>query len=340
MKMRVETMSSDSDPWHQITVPSDGSIVAGRRVDPKLSWDIFWAIDKERRCLLVIRHIAENKPTQKLPQLRGLEVEMHPQTADGDCALVIRLLDSKQRELFYRLCLDIVSASEKADSEKQAVALVLARTWRWHRLLRVGYSGLLSEKEQKGLIGELRVLQTVLFPAVGIASAIRAWKGPLGAPKDFEVGALCIESKSHSGAATPYIEISSEHQLGTEDIESLYLYVLEVAAAADESHDSVTLNEAVASILEEVNDDEPRLLICLEEKLLASGFEFEHDYSDFKWRLGLARLFEVGDGFPRVASGDLRAGVHQVRYRIALSNCQDYEFPVERLQSRLRDTVQ
>lgn len=333
-------MISEEDPWHPIPLPKEGSLISGRRVDANLPWNIFWAVDLERRCLLVLRHSKENQTAQKLPRLRGLEVELRSQADDGFSSLVLRLLDSRQRDLFYRLCLDIVSATENAGSETEAVGLFLARTWRWHRLLQVGRSGLLSEEEQKGLIGELRVLQRVLFPVVGIGSAIRAWRGPLGAPKDFEVGECCIESKSHRGAAAPYIEISSEHQLDTDGIQTLFVHVLEVATATSESHHAVTLTEAVASVVDEVKAKEPAHLDFLEERLSAAGFDFADDYSGSKWLIGSARAFEVREDFPRVMASDVRTGVHKVRYRIALSDCKRYELLLEDLGHRLEEIAE
>ncbi|MCH8827746.1 MAG: PD-(D/E)XK motif protein [Chloroflexi bacterium] len=42
-----------------------------------------------------------------------------------------------------------------------------------------------SPEEQKGLIGELLVWECLLFPKLSTRDAVSAWRGPLGANKDF-----------------------------------------------------------------------------------------------------------------------------------------------------------
>ena len=71
------------------------------------------------------------------------------------------------------------------------MSAALSRTWRWHHLLRGGRGTLLSPEEQKGLLGELFVLERLLLPRMDASSAVTAWRGPLGAPKDFEIAKSC-----------------------------------------------------------------------------------------------------------------------------------------------------
>ena len=94
------------------------------------------------------------------------------------------LLDSTQRDIFQTLCEDIISAAaRRPKSEAGAVSAALSRTWRWHHLLRGGRGTLLSPEEQKGLLGELFVLERLLLPRMDASSAVTAWRGPLAAPK-------------------------------------------------------------------------------------------------------------------------------------------------------------
>ncbi len=339
MKVRKAKMNKGDDPWQQIPLPHELGMVRGQRVNAELQWNFYWAVDSDQRCLLLLRHSRESQSAKKLPRLRGLEVQFRNQVEDDACSLVLKLLDSKQKELFYRLCLDVVSATEQASSEKEAVGLFLARTWRWHRLLKSGNSGLLTEEEQKGLIGEIRVLQDILFSSVGITSAINAWKGPLSAPKDFEIGNICVECKSHSVSATPYVEISSEHQLDSEGIETLYLHVLEIASAAAESQQAITLTDVVASAVSEVRAKEVSALDAIEQRLLAAGYDFDQDYSDMKWIVGQGHAYEVGEAFPKLTSGRVGEGIHSVRYRVSLASCKPFELSINELKERIEGTA-
>ena len=53
------------------------------------------------------------------------------------------------------------------------------------------------------MIGELLVLESVLLPHMEASAAVTAWRGPLGSPKDFEIGRVAIEVKARRGGATP-----------------------------------------------------------------------------------------------------------------------------------------
>ena len=102
---------------------------------------------------------------------------------------------------------------------------MLLRTWRWHHLLRGGRDERLSAEEQKGLIGELIVLDHILLPAIGAKSALESWKGPLDGIKDFNIAKIAIEAKARSSASPHQIGISSEFQLDREGLDALFLFV-------------------------------------------------------------------------------------------------------------------
>ena len=57
MRTQRGTMTEENDPWEMIEPPTQAAVVSGQRVDPDLPWGIYWAVDLDRRCLLVIRHL-------------------------------------------------------------------------------------------------------------------------------------------------------------------------------------------------------------------------------------------------------------------------------------------
>ncbi len=317
-------MTDSVDPWEDITPPTQTTSASARRVDPSMRWDMFWALDADRKCLLMLRHArGANLPT-RLPKLQGLQVESRSPDTDSHDLLVIRLMDGDQRELFHRLCLDIVTATGLAQTEEEAIERFLTRTWRWHRLLKGGRDGRLDDEEQKGLLGELRVLQEHLFPAIGVSKSVRCWSGPLGTPKDFEIGRVCIEAKARRGAAVPYVAISSEHQLDSTSVDTLFLYVLEVATAAGNTRTTVTISEAVDAVRRVIVDHALAVADLFEERLAAIGFDRLDDYSDRHWIMGAEHLFEVREGFPRITPSMFTSGVSHVRYSIALTECEPF----------------
>lgn len=329
--------NKDADPWKPISPPDQTSNVSGRRVDPKLSWRMFWAVDAEKNCLLMLQYNPVNKPENKLPKLRGLEVEIRTPETDEVSLLVIRLIDSEQREIFYRLCLDIISATRLANTEKEAVERFLARTWRWHRLLRVGKDGRLSSEEQKGLIGELEILRQVLIPVIGVQTSVKSWTGPLGAPKDFEIGRTCLEAKARRGAATPFVTISNEHQLDTNGVNSLILYVSEITAAGENDTNAATITQIAQMALQIIESLDMSMSELFEERLAATGFDWADDYSDQKWLRGPNHTYEVNEDFPRVTSNMYPSGVGNLRYSIFLPDCEPFRINPQHLNEMITE---
>ena len=318
-------MTTDyEDPWANITPPERTTNASARRVDPALRWDVFWALDADRRCLLMFQHAKGIELPARLPRLRGLQVHSHSQGTDSGDLLVIRLVDSEQRDLFYRLCTDVVAAIRMATTEAEAVGRFLARIWRWHRLLRTGLDGRLADEEQMGLLGELTVLRKHLFPAVGVAHSVNGWTGPLGAPKDFQIGRVCVEAKTRHGAAAPHVLVSSEHQLDSTGTDALFLHVIEVTLATVETKGAVTIAEAVESVRSFIAQRDAASVDLFDERLSAVGFDRTDDYRDRYWITGVEHVFEVRQGFPRIIPSMFPGGVGNVRYSISLGECEPF----------------
>lgn len=328
-------MTDPSDPWKDLAPPAETSTVSGRRVDPGLQWGLYWAVGSDNSCLLILQHAQENRPRSRLPNLRGVEIEARLPQGGSHALLVIRLKDHEQREIFHRLCLDIIAATRLARSEEEAIERFLARTWRWHRLLRGGRDERMSDEEQKGLIGELRLMRQHLFPSIGVEASIKSWTGPLDAPKDFEIGRVCIESKARRGAATPFVAVSTEHQLDTTGLDALFLNVTEVTSSSEEDPKGVTVTDIAGDVLEVVKARDPSVANLLDERLLAVGFDWADDYSDKKWLIGPEHVFQVIEGFPRITPGMYPTGATNVRYSISLHDCEPFRTDHKRMTSLL-----
>ena len=317
-------MNEHEDPWKGLIPPDQMTRVSGRRVDPQLKWKMYWAVDTDGSCLLILQHAMENRPESRLPKLRGLDIETRIPGDGNQAILVIRLKDNEQRDIFHRLCLDIITATRIAGSEEEAIERFLARTWRWHRLLRGGRNDKLSDEEQKGLIGELQLMQYHLFQIIGGEESIRSWMGPLDAPKDFEIGRVCIEVKTRRGAAAPFVTMSTEHQLDTMGLDSLFLFVLEVTGTSSDDPRGVTVSDVARKVFTELQDLDVSVVDLFEERLLAVGFDWEDDYTGNRWLVGSEYFYEVVEDFPRITPGMYPAGVTNVRYAIALQDCEAF----------------
>ena len=317
-------MMSD-DPWEEIDVSPEASQINARRIADagSAAWGLYWAVDAQRHCLLILQLGSGRRQSQHLPRLRGLSVEASP-TEDGSGErVIIRLTDGEQREVFHRFCIDVVEATRVAKSADEASARFLARTWRWHRLLRSGQDGRLSEEEQKGLIGELRVIERCLLDVVDARDAVESWTGPLGTPKDFELGLVGIEAKARSPQRAE-VRISSVDQLDSAGMSRLFLSVIEVGAALDDSSTAVTVTDLATQVRSRIAALDMSAAIVFDERLAATGFDWEDDYSDRRWSIGDEVLYEVAHGFPRVTPSMVPAAVDDVRYTISMAGCEGF----------------
>ena len=322
------------NPWSDIEPPGFASSVNARRIDAELPWNFFWARGADGTVFLTLRHAAESAPTTPLPKLRDIQVTHSPRDDAGTRILALKLLDTSQQDIFLALCRDILSVAGRVPSEAEAVSVTLNRTWRWHHLLRGG-GRLLSAEEQKGLMGELLVLEFLLLPNLGASDAVAAWRGPLGSPKDFEIGRVAIEVKARRGGGTPHIAITSESQLDESGVDSLFLYVVELDEAPVDVEDGVTIADVAGRIRDYVLSVDPNAASVFDTRIAAAGLRSEDDYSGHRWLKGSERLYVVNGDFPRICWNELRAGVSRVRYSVSLGDCESFAVPVTVLTETL-----
>lgn len=329
-------MTAD-DPWTGLEPPASADIINAKRVDGKHPWNFFWARSVDRKCLLILQSRAGSAPKGRLPRLKGIEVAVSEPEADGNTMLSLKLMDNQHRDIFHRLCLDIVHAATAAETEAGAAEIFNARTWRWHHLLRGGSDGRLTPEEQKGLIGELFVLDRFLIPMFGAGDATSFWVGPTGSPKDFECGRVAIEAKARRGASRPFVSISSEFQLDRTGTDDLFLYVVELDSAPEDAEAGFTVTDVARGLWEKVAADAPSILERLEGQLIAAGFSWEHDYSAFRWVSGPHRFLSVAEEFPCITPASFAPGVERVRYELSLVDCEQFRVDDDIVRAALED---
>lgn len=323
------------NPWAGLISPSIANVLSGRRVDADLPWDFFWARSSDGKYVLTLGHDADSAPRGSLPHLKGIDISEIPDEPDGRLILMLKLRDSAQLDIFERLCRDIVRSTRGASSEREAVAAALGRTWRWHHLLRGGSDERLSIQEQKGLIGELIVLERYLLQQLPAVEAVSDWLGPLGSPRDFEVARTGIEAKARRGAAEPFVAISSEFQLDNGGLDHLFLFVVELAQSPTDTESAFTVTQRAQTVRERLAETDQGAIETFESRLAATGFRWEDDYSDSVWIEGTSRLYRVADGFPRIDSVVI-SGVSNVRYSISLIACESFITTAEVLSAALK----
>lgn len=305
-----------TNPWDDL----NSAGIDSRRIDHAGKWDFFWTImPPADPALALVLNVATSVSLARLPKLRNIEAGFLSQGIGQ--TFYLRLKDKSQAEPFETLCRDVVACAEAAPSEGEALLRAVGRTSRWHYLLRGGQSSSLTDEEQKGLIGELTVLEW-LADLVGARAAITAWAGPSGAPKDFELHGHCVEVKARRGAAQPYVQISNEFQLADVEGRELWLAIVAVDKVSEPFGSSLDQLVERAAVRFKGGDADIELLwdIAIE----AAGYRSEDDYSATRWDAGVPSWYSVAGDFPRLDL-PLKAGVADVKYSISLGACQPFK---------------
>lgn len=325
------------DPWNEVAVPLTEATISARRVNESTKWDFYWGRDHERHCLLVLRHDVLSSPRSRLPHLKGIDVFVRPGPNGTSQSLVLKLLDNSLRDIFHHLCTDVMASTADCGSEAETVAVTVARTWRWHHLLRGGGTGLLTAREQKGLLGELLILERYLLSSLSAADSLSCWLGPLGAAQDFVVGRTGIESKTCSAHGSSEVFISSEHQLDDSGVRKLFLHLSILDQSEDDDDAAFTITEVARRLRSRLLTAGEVVADRYDALLAAAGFRFEDDYSGFRFTGGERNIFLVERDFPRLTPADLPTQISGVNYLLSLADCTSFIVPPDALVAALAE---
>ena len=314
------TTKTTSFPWDDLSVPTTPGDYIARRVsgtDNPKHRPVYWARSWTGRPALLVEY--ECKPWKPigLPTFKNINVADH----HDESSLVIELIDLDMRDIFLKVCTDIVFALQDIGEKACRKACVL-RLERWSSFLRPSRSRL-SPEAQKGLIAELHFLQRDALTVHNEGDALRGWTGPDAGPRDFAYGQVFVEVKSKRSSANPNIVISSEEQLNVNPSEHLFLYVVELNNAPVDDDDGFTVSDVVNETRGAIQS--PLQRATLDSKLSNVGYFDEDDYSDTKWSEGSEYYYAVIGDFPKIDSQSCKPGVSRVAYQIDLDYCDDYQ---------------
>jgi len=290
-----------------------------RRVDEDHPLDLYAGIDHsgDRVLLLVTKAVPDEVPGA------GTVTVGVQQREDAEWAVIIRLSRPELAELFGRLCQDLVDTTRSATTDAGA-GLLLRRLQRWRRLLEPSQERSLSERELRGLLGELWVLDTLVLPRLGPWPGVQAWLGPLDAPQDFLLDGTLIEVKTVTpGAST--IPISSVAQLDASS--PLFVGVVTLSPATESTTGAFTpalLLGRVRSAIEASEAATNEFALSLAE----TGYDENAAYAR-QWYAVLRTTYcRVDESFPRLTTKDIPTGVLNVVYEVSLDSIRDCEASV------------
>jgi len=297
-----------------------------RRVHPDSAIDLFLGVeiqpspDRNRRTLEL--QVASDVVAGLTPPRGSRQVGVAlRERAGGRSGLLLELQNPAAADLFAAVCEDVATTTAENTEEDEAVAAFIGRFAKWQRMIQVAPAGLSGER-QRGLFGELITLRNYLIQKRGFDEAVRAWKGPDGAPRDFEIGGVGVEVKTSAANEPQVVTIHGERQLDGAGLRSLCMihHSLEVVRDSGETlPDAVRTLRSLGEGLSEAG--------TLEDRLMQSGYADVHEplYRRTGYVTRRISQFQVDEGFPRIVEADLADGVGSVRYSLAVDACRDFE---------------
>lgn len=309
-------MTRVEELWRDVAAEGTKSGVF-RRVDDTHPLDLYAGIDVEGRHVLML---VSHQPPPAIPPPGAVEVLCN-QRGDRDWAVIFRLGRPDLDELFGRLCQDLVDMSRSATRDHGADVL-LGRLNRWRKLLELGHRKTLSDRELRGLVGELWFLDSVGIPRMGIDAGVSGWNGPLGAPQDFLIDGQLVEVKTIPPGVHG-VNISCVEQLDGGGA-PLFLVVVQLAPSDGAHPDAFTLSALVGRLRTTV-EASAGATNEFALRLAEAGYTDAEEYSRTWFRVTGCRYYCVRDDFPRIVRDGLAAGIAAVSYEIDLQQCSPFE---------------
>lgn len=314
--------------WQELE--QDNSVTHGlifRRYAGSILPDVYVALQNPEkiRCLVTSVSRSYDIDINQFANLRDIDIQIKSDDTKPEKKLVLfRLVNSEHNDIFSVLCEDMLAAISQVTDEVLLMRELLNRFEKWRSLFDTARLAGLTPEEQRGLYGELHFLRNILnfgtgFPFLDI---VNSWTGPNRTFRDFQNAQWALEVKTSIGKNHQHVQISSERQLDTLNLELLILYHLSLEIRVQSGE---TLNQLVDSIVEILRGDAVSLS-RFRSKLLEGGYFDNHRslYDGAGYIVRVTNYYEIEGTFPRIEEADLRDGVGDVKYSIILSACSDY----------------
>lgn len=289
------------------------------RIDPDNPVDIYAGVSDSHLVVLAVGVSA--RPPAVALQSGALDY-FRQRRADGTWLMVLRLKVRELEQVFGRLCQDLVEATTFVETQKELVALMVARLKLWEMLFSGTQDGLLGINQIRALVAELLVLEGILETGKrNIGDAIEGWVGPSRADRDFEYPDVSLEVKSLTPGRRG-VTISSLDQLASDG--PLVLIVTTLTTGGKSDAGAFCLNTLVARIEGKISHV-PVALAFFKEKLILAGY-VEHPRYEVDWFMfAEMRSFNVTNAFPRLVTGKVPAGIISASYEVELASLSVYE---------------
>ena len=266
-----------------------------------------------RKALLYIT----NHVDTKFQSTKLIEVNIRTRK-NGEKTVCFSLLNDIESDIFYKFCEDIIEHTINAN-EFNALKIIENRWSRWINTFKNPHLEILSEKEIRGLIGELVFLRDYMFNKYSLEMSIQSWSGPNSSHKDIEIMDTWYEIKT-CYQSSKIIKISSIEQLDSN--KDGHLCVIELENSNKHVAGYLTLNKLVDEIINIIADKSLKNEFM--KKVSLAGYYYREEYDSYIYSCKSIKSYLVNDDFPRLKKYNLPKEISSVSYELLLPNIRDF----------------
>jgi len=247
--------------------------------------------------------------------------------------LILSLSDNELKDIFAVLCEDLFQSIANITIESEFVKTLRDRFEQWKELFERVRNKELSLENQKGLFGELYLLQKMIIATDNPLFCVNLWKGPESGIRDFEYNMWAVEVKTTATHNQQKLFINSERQLDCSNLNNLYLFHLSVEIRTGSIF---TLNSIIDNLKTKIGAN-IQATIIFNMKLLKAGYlkVDKKKYAKISYEIRAERYYQVMDDFPRIEEKDLRINVGNVKYSIIPPENDKYKLSFEEITKSL-----
>lgn len=261
----------------------------------------------------------------------GVEVRKL-ETNPSHQSITILLNDNDLLDIFVMFIENLIIDLENSNSEHDVPNIVNQKIKNWARLFNKLNGNLLSLENQRGLYGELLILNKLIDNCQNPKLVLNLWNGPNGANQDFVNNLNALEVKT-SKATSPSIVINNELQLDNTVLNNLFLCVIHLDEVANGNQ---TLEKIITDTKNKITD--LTSLKLFEDKLeligISSGDEISYNKHSFIIRS--TNFYRVENDFPLINNSKInQPAIHHINYKIDVSAIDKFKIDFNILTTHL-----
>jgi len=308
--------------WHELEERYAEDEGVYKRLDLEHETGIRMAVlNPGRIWAILIEVLPEDADALMPPRWRGMGFRIIPLLGPepGAKHVCLYVENPEHRSVFTTLSSDIIRTLESSDLTARVRNLQKCFN-RWSRFFESWSQEGMSAERQRGLFGELMVLEILLRGGLSPLDGVSSWKGSSGAYQDFVHLGAAIEVKTTTLKEPRKVSVSSEKQLDDTDLESLALVVFTLNEV---ELGGISLPNAVATVRQLLENDGKAGSI-FESSLIEAGYlDSDADKYMKHYTIRSREIFDIRSGFPCIVS--VPPGVGDLRYTVTISACKPFE---------------